>query len=147
MSTRLSFDLVDFAGLAYRLRIHVLRKLMKLDTRTSLLFVLIALFTLQEAHAQTRSQATGVEPDYLVFQMGADDKDFATVLPELKAEFGAKPAGGTRYVGFGVALMTLKTPIEELRRQVTRALNSAEETGLPVLIKLDELFDRTWRCV
>ena len=108
-------------------------------TRTSLPLVLIALFTLQAAYAQTSPQGAGVEPDYLVFQMGADDKDFATVLPELKSEFGAKPAGGTRYVGFGVALMTLKTPIEELRRQVIRALNSAEETGLPVLIKLDDM--------
>src|SRR6266478_2512178 len=71
------------------------------NTRTSLLLVLIALFTLQAAQAQTSSQATGAEPDYLVFQMGADDKDFATVLPELKSEFSAKPAGGTRYVGFG----------------------------------------------
>ena len=101
--------------------------------------MLIVLFTFQAAHAQTRSPATGGEPNYLVFQMGADNKDFASVLPELKAEFGAKPAGSSRYVGFGVALMTLKTPVEELRRQVNRALNSAEETGLPVLIKLDDM--------
>jgi hypothetical protein len=106
---------------------------------TSPLLVLIAVFTVQAAHAQTRPQATVVEPYYLVFQMGTENKDFATVLPELKAEFGAKPAGSSRYVGFGVALMTLKTPVEELRRQVTRALNSAEETGLPVLIKLDDM--------
>ena len=104
---------------------------MKSNTRISLLFALIALFSFQTVRAQTKSQATNVDPDYLVFQMGADDKDFATVLPELKAEFGAKPAGGTRYVGFGVALMTLKTPVEELRSQVTRALNSASIASAP----------------
>jgi hypothetical protein len=101
--------------------------------------VLIVLFAFPGAQALAKSQATNVEPDYLVFQMGTENKDFATVLPELKAEFGAKPAGSSRYVGFGVALMTLKTPVEELRRQVNRALNSAEETGLPVLIKLDDV--------
>lgn len=112
---------------------------MRSNTKTSAVLVLMVLSTVLGAQAQAKSPATNVDPDYLVFQMSADNKDFATVLPELKAEFGAKPAGGSRYVGFGVALMTLKTPVEELRHQVTRALNSAEETGLPVLIKLDDM--------
>lgn len=112
---------------------------MKSNARIPTAFILILLSTVHAAGAQARSSATDPDPDYLVFQMGTENKDYETVLPELKAEFGAKPAGSSRYVAFGVALFTLKTPVQELRRQVTRALDSAEETGLPVLIKLDDM--------
>ena len=109
------------------------------NKKTLAALALMVIFALPGALAPAKSQATTVDPDYLVFQMGTENKDFETILPELKAEFGVKATGSSRYVGFGVALMTLKTPVDELRRQVTHALNSAEETGLPVLIKLDDM--------
>jgi hypothetical protein len=71
-------------------------------------------------------------------QLGTD-RGFEGLGREVKAEFGAQPAGSPRYVGFGVALLTFKTPIEEMRGMVTRALDLAEETGLPVFIELDDM--------
>jgi hypothetical protein len=91
------------------------------------------------ASAKTAPQSRPIEPQYIIFQLGQDTKDFDTLLPEIKAEFGSRPSGRPRYVGFGIALMTLKTPLEELRKQVVHALDLAEQTGLPVLIKLDDM--------
>ena len=110
---------------------------MKSIPKISTALFLLVLLGAPALQAQ-KSAASKDDPHYLVFQMGTENKDYESVLPELKAEFGAKPPGGSRYVGFGVAFMTLKTPVEELRQQVTRALDSADETGLPVLIKLDD---------
>ena len=111
---------------------------MKTIAKISVALCFLVLLGACGLHAQPKPSASKDDPDYLVFQMGTENKDYESVLPELKAEFGAKPPGGSRYVGFGVAFMTLKTPAEELRQQVTRALDSAEETGLPVVIKLDD---------
>lgn len=79
------------------------------------------------------------EPHYLIFQLGTESGDFERFFPEVQAEFRAAPAGSLRQVGFGLALFTLKTPIEDLRRQVTHALDISEKSGLPVLFKLDDV--------
>jgi len=91
------------------------------------------------AAAETAKNARVADPQYIVFQLGHDKRDFETLLPEIKAEFGTQSPGRSRYIGFGVALMTLKTPPEELRSQVVHALDLAGQTGMPVLIKLDDM--------
>src|SRR5215471_11784584 len=87
-----------------------------------------------QAAWKSASKNVPAEPEYLIFQLGTDKRDLETLLLEIRAEFGAEAAGGPRYVGFGVALMTLKTPVEELESQVVRALDLAEQTGMPVLL-------------
>ncbi|MCI0717430.1 MAG: hypothetical protein L0338_00325, partial [Acidobacteria bacterium] len=114
---------------------------MNVNIKTAFIVIwsFLTLFTTGGLERRARAATVEQEPEYVIFQLGEDNRDFEILLPEIKAEFGAKPAGSSRYVGFGAALMTLKTPIEELRRQVVRALDLAEETGLPVLLKLDDM--------
>ena len=115
----------------------------ELNIKTLAVFLLALLFTGSGTQVQARARGAAGEPDYLIFQLSTDqlgtDRGFEGLGREVKAEFGAQPAGSPRYVGFGVALLTFKTPIEEMRGMVTRALDLAEETGLPVFIELDDM--------
>jgi hypothetical protein len=43
-----------------------------------------------------------------------------------------------RQIAFGIMLKTLITPVKELRIQVKQALDTAEQTGYPVLFQLDD---------
>jgi hypothetical protein len=51
-----------------------------------------------------------------------------------------KPVAGnnSRQIAFSVLLKTFITPVEDLRTQVKQALDTAEQTGYPVLIQLDD---------
>jgi len=69
------------------------------------------------------------------------DPTYLTVLgqpEEFAAEFPAMPADSGRQIGFAILLYTLKTPVEQMVRQVEEALDKAEETGYPVLVHLDD---------
>ena len=112
---------------------------MKLNIKTLTVFPIALLFTFLWMPAQGATQGATGEPEYLIFQMSTENRDLEGQVPEVKAEFGALPAGSPRYVGFSVALLTFTTPVEELRRRVTRALDHAEESGLPVSFQLDDM--------
>lgn len=112
---------------------------MKLNIKAFAVFLLALLFTSHGVSAQGVAQGAAGDPEYLIFQMSTENRDLEGQVPDVKAEFGALPAGSPRYVGFSVALLTFTTPIEELRRRVTRALDHAEESGLPVSFQLDDM--------
>lgn len=68
------------------------------------------------------------DPHYLV--LFGQPESFADQLPP--------PApGDERQVGFGVVLDVLPTPLALMRAELTRALDKAEATGYPVLVRLD----------
>jgi Tol biopolymer transport system component len=106
---------------------------------TCAVLLLALLFTFPGVPAQAGARGAAGEPDYLIFQLSTENRDLEGRVPDVKAEFGALPAGSPRYVGFSVALLTFTMPVEELRRRVTRALDHAEESGLPVSIQLDDV--------
>lgn len=43
-----------------------------------------------------------------------------------------------RQIGFGIVLFTLQTPWSQLRQQVEQAMDTAQKTGYPLLIHLDD---------
>jgi hypothetical protein len=111
-----------------------------------LLLALCAMSARSEGRTQPKAKEpatapkhTGAEPLYIIFQLGTGQSDFEKQLPEIKSEFGSSHVDSSRYIGFGVALMTLKTPPEELRREVTHAVDLAEQNDMPVLLKLDDM--------
>lgn len=112
---------------------------MNSDIKKLVIFLLALLVPFLGVPAYASTQGGKADPTYLVFQLGTENRNFEGLVPEVKAEFGAQPAGSPRYIGFGVALLTFKTPIDELRRIVTRALDMAEESGLPVYFQLDDM--------
>jgi hypothetical protein len=112
---------------------------LKSNIKKFIIFLLAPLFAFLDVPAQAGAPSAAGEPTYLVFQLGTENRNFEGLVPEVKAEFGAQPAGSPRYIGFGVALLTFKTPIDELRRIVTRALDMAEESGLPIYFQLDDM--------
>jgi hypothetical protein len=73
--------------------------------------------------------ARGPEPTYLTIL--GQPEEFASV-------YRPSPPSSTRQIGFAIILYTLKTPVEEMRRQVAQALDKAERTGYPLLVHLDD---------
>jgi hypothetical protein len=53
-------------------------------------------------------------------------------------QFTPRPKSSNRHIAFSILLKTLITPVRELRAQVTQALDTAEQTGYPVLFQLDD---------
>lgn len=82
-----------------------------------------------DAQADQPASIASAEPEYLVI-LGEPDsfaQDFARI-----------PSEGRRRLGFGSKLRLLDTNVEDLARQTTLALDTAERTGLPVLLSLDD---------
>ena len=71
----------------------------------------------------------------------ATDPTYLTILGEpgtFSQQFKPMPKDSNRQIAFSILLYTLITPIKDLRTQVEHALDTAEKTGYPVLIQLDD---------
>lgn len=90
--------------------------------------VVLGVATLLCALAQSASTAER-EPVYLTL-LGQPE--------EFADEFPPSPADAARHIGFGALFYTLRTPIEEMTLEVERVLDTAERSGYPVLIHLDD---------
>jgi hypothetical protein len=99
------------------------------------------------AQSQAQSQRETTEATYLTIQfLGEEDKGTSGIrnLPELvnqvKREFGTQAPGSFRHVGFSPGVLPLlNEPVPVLKALVEQALDLAEESGLPVLIHLDDM--------
>jgi hypothetical protein len=89
----------------------------------------VALFALACAASLAAAADPAADPTYLVI-LGQPE--------EFAEEFAPAPADSARQVGFAILLYTLNTPIEQMVRQVEQTLDTAERTGYPVLIHLDD---------
>ncbi|YCM46381.1 hypothetical protein V2O64_10165 [Verrucomicrobiaceae bacterium 227] len=83
--------------------------------------------------------------DYLIFEGGGPDqgpgRDVAANMAELRARFGSVDPDATRMYGYGVQqLRILSRSIEVVARDVNRALDLAEETGVPVFLHVDPCY-------
>ncbi|MBN1419274.1 MAG: hypothetical protein JXP34_10885 [Planctomycetes bacterium] len=113
--------------------------------RLSVGLIFAAAMPSTSSFAEDASTPPPNEPKYIIAALQGVEDDARTspilagLVEELKSEFGAMPAGSTRYFGFSPGLFQfLNWTRETLEARVNQALDIAERTGMPVFFHLDD---------